>query len=388
MEFIKFEELGDGKFIIDGKTGNFSELRSYEALFDELSSKIDELNVYSSNNDISDVKFRVRALFEILGKCSINLDIKNINNKDEVLLSLKSFVFSVIIDLNVIISTAENKIADQVNGKSLELFLLLYDRLYDFTFDFIGRGFILNQQPEIIIQIMVDGVISRDRVKEYKKVNYILSKDLEEAKEELVRYDGSEKNMPAVELYKEINEDFQQLENKYRKYFLISIVLTLFLAVAYDPVQGIGGNIHSLTCSINKSLIDGCSEIISSKLFPFNSDSLKYILYKFAVLVVGITLTTYFLRLSSFYQLKQEQAKQTKLELEAFPDYVSGLDKTIANSLRQELALKYFGKEIDKTLIDKNGDLIQEQLKAGTELIKASTDVVKTVKPSGASESS
>lgn len=200
---------------------------------------------------------------------------------------------------------------------------------------------------------------------------------------ELRKYQNSTKNKSAVELYTNVNSDFLKLEKKYRNYFLISIISTLVLAVTYDPLIGIGGNLHSFTCSINVRLVEGCSALAKANLYPFSSDTLKYILYKLAVLVVGVTLTTYFLRLSSFYQIKQEQAKQTKLELEAFPDYVSGMDESVANNLRQELALKYFGKEIDKTLIDKNGDLLQEQIKAGTELIKASTDVVKTVKSSG-----
>jgi len=195
--------------------------------------------------------------------------------------------------------------------------------------------------------------------------------------EQLARYTNTVKNKPAVALYDNINKNFENLEKKYRKYFLTSIVITLFLAIAYDPLLGIGGNIHSFACSINQNSVSGCAEIVKSKLYPFNSDSLKYILYKLAILIVGVTLTTYFLRLSSFYQLKQEQAKQTKLELEAFPDYVSGMDKSVANNLRQELALKYFGKEIDQTQTDKIGDLMQDQLTAGTELIKASAEILK-----------
>ncbi|CAD9194163.1 hypothetical protein [Acinetobacter bohemicus] len=195
--------------------------------------------------------------------------------------------------------------------------------------------------------------------------------------EQLARYTNTVKNKPAVALYDNINKNFENLEKKYRKYFLTSIVITLFLAIAYDPLLGIGGNVHSFACSINQNLVSGCAEIVKSKLYPFNSDSLKYILYKLAILIVGVTLTTYFLRLSSFYQLKQEQAKQTKLELEAFPDYVSGMDKSVANNLRQELALKYFGKEIDQTQTDKIGDLMKDQLSAGTELIRASAELVK-----------
>jgi len=222
-------------------------------------------------------------------------------------------------------------------------------------------------------------------VKGYQYAIYDLNRQNDLMLEQLARYTNTVKNKPAVALYDNINKNFENLEKKYRKYFLTSIVITLFLAIAYDPLLGIGGNVHSFACSINQNSVSGCAEIVKSKLYPFNSDSLKYILYKLAILIVGATLTTYFLRLSSFYQLKQEQAKQTKLELEAFPDYVSGMDKSVANNLRQELALKYFGKEIDHTQTDKIGDLIKDQLAAGTELIKASVEMVKNTKTFGES---
>ncbi len=200
---------------------------------------------------------------------------------------------------------------------------------------------------------------------------------------ELRNYTNAAKNKSAIILYEETNKDFLKLEEKYRNYFMISIFITLLIAIGYNPLFTISENVLKLLCGISLNYLEVCTIFPKFDLYPFNSNSLIFIFFKLAVLTVGITLTTYFLRLSSFYQLKQEQAKQTKLELEAFPDYVSGMDETIANNLRQELALKYFGKEIDKTLIDKNGDLLQEQVKAGTELIKASTEMVKSVKPEG-----
>lgn len=39
--------------------------------------------------------------------------------------------------------------------------------------------------------------------------------------------------------------------------------------------------------------------------------------------------------------------------------------------------MKYFGKELDQTQNDKIGDLMQNQIAAGTELIKASAEMLK-----------
>ncbi|MCH7334672.1 hypothetical protein [Acinetobacter modestus] len=253
-------------------------------------------------------------------------------------------------------------------------------------FDIILNKFPMDYRRKLI-NLMSQNVYN------FQKINYELIKEknnlqneLKEVKKELENFKNTKKNKPAVELYHDINQDFLSLEKKYRWLFISSIILTLVLTIGYDPLLGIGGNILSLTCSLNSTWIDACATLSKPSLYPFNGDTLKFVMFKLTVLIVGVTLTTYFLRLSGFYQLKQEQAKQTKLELSAFPDFVSGMDPSVANNLRQELALKYFGKEIDKTMIEKNGDLFQEQIKAGTELIKASVEMVKTVKPSTAKE--
>lgn len=212
------------------------------------------------------------------------------------------------------------------------------------------------------------------------KMNKFLNDELQNLK---INLKNSNNNKSAVDLYDEINKDFLKLEKKYRWLFISTLFTTLILTIGYDPLTGIGGNLYSMGCSLNSKWFDGCSTLLAPDLYPFNGNTLKFIMFKLTVLIVGITLTTYFLKISGFYQLKQEQAKQTKLELSAFPDFVSGMDPSISNNLRQELALKYFGKEIDKTGIEKNENLVQEQVKAGTELIKASAEMVKTLKTFG-----
>lgn len=220
-----------------------------------------------------------------------------------------------------------------------------------------------------------------------KESNIKLGKELEEYKKyykdalvELKKYENATKNKTSVNVYAKIESDFKDLESKYRVYFFTFVVLTLLFTVGYNPLIGIWDNIVGLGCSLSINISDHCTALNNQVLYPFNGNTLKYIIFKVAILLVGITLSTYFLKLTSFYQLRQEQAKQTKLELEAFPDFVSGMDKDVANNLREELALKYFGKDVDKTQIDKNGDLIQEQMKISTDLVKASVDMFKNIK--------
>ncbi|MDC4502213.1 hypothetical protein NQ800_18955, partial [Acinetobacter baumannii] len=67
------------------------------------------------------------------------------------------------------------------------------------------------------------------------------------------------------------------------------------------------------------------------------------------------------------------------VEITAFPIHVRSLEKADKDELIKELALKYFGKDLDQTQNDKVGNLMKDQLTAGTELIKASAEMVKNV---------
>ncbi|OTG72393.1 hypothetical protein B9T26_10725 [Acinetobacter sp. ANC 4169] len=119
---------------------------------------------------------------------------------------------------------------------------------------------------------------------------------------------------------------------------------------------------------------------IFSILFFANFKPIDWIIFisiKVLILAVGITLCTLFLRRSSHAKKLKEQAYQTHVEINAFPIHVRSLKDEDKHELIKELALKYFGKELDHTQNDKIGDLMKDQLTAGTELIKASAEMVK-----------
>ena len=99
------------------------------------------------------------------------------------------------------------------------------------------------------------------------------------------------------------------------------------------------------------------------------------------VLIATVTLTfgTLFLRRSAHAKKLKEQAYQTHVEINAFPIHVRSLKDEDKHELIKELALKYFGKELDQTQNDKIGDMMKDQLASGTELIKASTELVKNI---------
>ena len=83
------------------------------------------------------------------------------------------------------------------------------------------------------------------------------------------------------------------------------------------------------------------------------------------------------MRRSSHVKKLKEQAYQTHVEISAFPIHVRSLNDEDKHELVKELALKYFGKNLDQTQNDKMGDLIQNQITSSTELIKVSAEILK-----------
>lgn len=118
--------------------------------------------------------------------------------------------------------------------------------------------------------------------------------------------------------------------------------------------------------------------IISLVHFPHNStDIVDYVLYKILTVSIVVTTGTIFLRKASHLRKLHDQANQTSLELQALPLYLRNVEESEHSGIYKNLAEKYFGKELDQTQNDKIGDLMKDQLASGTELIKASAELVK-----------
>ncbi|MFV5507791.1 hypothetical protein [Acinetobacter sp. 197] len=123
--------------------------------------------------------------------------------------------------------------------------------------------------------------------------------------------------------------------------------------------------IQTLYLSLFISLI-----LIASFIFE-KIDFQVFLTLKIMVFIFFGILVTYYLKLASHYRRLADQAEQTHLELLAFPQYVASLDPQKTNEIKEQLALKYFGKELDSTGYQKMGDAVQEQLKTSVELVKA-----------------
>ncbi len=158
-------------------------------------------------------------------------------------------------------------------------------------------------------------------------------------------------NAKTESIYNNAVQKYRDLEKGYRTYFYWAIGLTVTI---------------SLGTFFAKKL-----------LVPDFLGDIEFWVLKASIIVVGITLITYFLKQSSHYQRLADQNYQTQVELQAYPSFMESIPTSEAASVRKELALKYFGREIDGATHKDMSNLISDQMKSTTEMVKAATDVLK-----------
>lgn len=183
---------------------------------------------------------------------------------------------------------------------------------------------------------------------------------------------------PKIEEVKEKIKDFESLQLALEQRETSSIYLELYnkyykeyeLNNYYFFGTLLGGAFFTILTmfSLDRIIIPAKTEVSYWTIF---------ITTKVLIVTITITLCTLFLRRASHAKKLKEQAYQTHVEINAFPIHVRSLKDEDKHELIKELALKYFGKELDQTQNDKIGDLMKDQLTAGTELIKASAELVK-----------
>ncbi|XZU99657.1 hypothetical protein ACT4YK_17325 [Acinetobacter baumannii] len=188
-----------------------------------------------------------------------------------------------------------------------------------------------------------------------QRYNMVISNEikrmLDEAKQELEDFKETKniiKNLKSVDYYSEECKKYMSRHYIYLVLFLITILVALTITV-----------------------VSVCSEP------KFFLDKFDYWFLKGSFVLVVITLVSYFIKQSSHYQSLADQANQTRLELQAFPTFITGVEKADEVAIRKELALKYFGREVDKTAHKDMSNLVSDQMKNTTEMVKAVTEVIK-----------
>lgn len=192
-------------------------------------------------------------------------------------------------------------------------------------------------------------------ITEKNKFNQIVVEEIRDMLEE------AEKELKDFKVLKNIlknlkTEDYYSSESKrYKKIHFV--YMGLFLATL---IGALGISAYSI-----------CAKPI------YFLDTFDYWFLKISFILVVITLVSYFIKQSSHHQSLADQANQTRLEIQAFPTFVTGIEKADEVAIRKELALKYFGREVDKTAHKDMSNLVSDQMKNTTEMVKAVTEVIK-----------
>lgn len=106
-------------------------------------------------------------------------------------------------------------------------------------------------------------------------------------------------------------------------------------------------------------------------------DMIKILIFRLPIALVLGTIAIYFLKLSSFYLSKGEDAKKTYYELSAFPFYVSELSKEDINELRKSFAYHYFGKDVNYELFDRMSNASNSYVDMANKSISTIAEVIK-----------
>lgn len=118
--------------------------------------------------------------------------------------------------------------------------------------------------------------------------------------------------------------------------------------------------------------------LIGFILHNFNQElSIYLIILKATMIVVAIFLVTYFFKQATHYRKLSDVSKARHLELEAIPSFLASMPQNMQNDIKKELALKYFGQPIDEKHYSSTENIIQDQIKSSTELVKIATSLVK-----------
>ncbi|CAA0221388.1 hypothetical protein AB571B5_02001 [Acinetobacter baumannii] len=178
-----------------------------------------------------------------------------------------------------------------------------------------------------------------------KKIDYLDEsiKSVNELKEKI-------KNKDTHDIYESAANENQTRADNSRMAFIVLIILSIVMV---------------WFCSVTKTY--------------FGLKDYDYWFFKGTLILTSVTLITYFLKQSVKYQKIADQCRQTKMELEAFPSFVASFtteDPQIIE-IRKELALKYFGRELDNKTNDETSNILQDQMKNTTEMVKTAMEVLK-----------
>ncbi|MDA3432892.1 hypothetical protein [Acinetobacter baumannii] len=299
---------------------------------------IEYLNSYHKNNsnNLSDLIEKIESIYDY---CSLNL-----NSPDE--LDLTKYLLK---NINDLLSTAKHKNLEYIkrrDGNIIDILDEINNSDYHYYFEEVESLKSLLLRYKLLKESFDSLILDR------------LRKNIVDINSELLGFRRSKNildNLRTETIYSLAVEKYKKLEKKYRKYFYRALPIVLFVAIC---------------------MFLGKDYLINN----VKIDIVSYWILKLSILTIGITVISYFLKQSIHYQKLADQNYQTQIELQAYPSFMESLSPEEAASVRKELALKYFGREIDGAAHKDMSNLISDQMKSTTDMVKATTEAIKNLK--------
>lgn len=297
----------------------------------------------------------------------VYIDVEKVDETKKIIMELENSINTEIKQISdfTILSLIDNKLIE--SSDLLDDYLKLYSE-YKAKSESNKTPLIENRKEEILAKIeefiinlkSIKSVLSSYLIlrENYDKVvNGYLQNATTQLENELTSFRKLRNiadNAKTENIYDKAVERYRKLEVDYRTMFYLSIGITLLFSI--------------LVFSLKVQLV------------PSFFTNIEFWAIKISLLAVGVTLITYFLKQSTHYQRLADQNYQTQIELQAYPSFMESIPTDEAASVRKELALKYFGREIDGSVHKDMGNLIVDQMKSTTEMVKATTDAIKKIK--------
>lgn len=351
-----------------------------------LNSDLNERKIFLEDKNVFDFVFRNLASIEGEIRKVVHND-RGIDEKIDELLKCADKIKDVIKDLHLMnaiesnyrdkVKKLEEKLLKENTNKINGEILVVRNRLKEV----IDENKLVNESEinslrERLKTIVKNNDDSLGRIfREYdEEIHSIKEKQLEE---------NRIKNKAFEEFMNEVVLDRDGMIDKFEKYF--SKIQSDWKKIQQIKTENVYLNSYHKNTARSKnseskfigvtvfSLILSLITIIA---FIFKAiDLSQFISIKIMIVVFFGILIAYYLKISTHYRRLADQAEQTHLELLAFPQYAAELGEEKSNEIKEQLALKYFGKEIDPSGYQKIGEIAQEQLKTSSELVKAAASL-------------
>lgn len=270
---------------------------------------------------------------------------------------------------------SSNRLRFDINGKTFLTVLTKICKDRNFMLErnnhlsIVSMDYVLECLDDLIDDFYTFRFLIKNEEESEKLVTGLKSK-IQEVEQNVINLNAAKEALENLETEKIFSKASKKFLNTARFY---DVLLVLMFYAIYKATNSIYNEYHALS-----ELLRGSKENLAENFeIYFQNSKVYFFITKILIVSIAITLATIFIRRASHYRKLHDQSHQKSLELQALPLYLKNVNIDEHSEIYKNLADKFFGNDLDQSQHDKVGDLIKDQLTAGTELIKASVELIK-----------